>query len=257
MINVKEVYKKFNEFIKKYNLEDEMVKLKIAHMIRVMDINMQFAKWQNQDEENVQLAGTIGLLHDIGRFVQIEKYHTFIDAESVDHCQAGVELLFSSNLIEFFVKDQKYYYIIEKAIANHGKMEIEQGLDEKTLLHCELIRDSDKTDIYEIMLRENPDTVFDGVYKPDIKMNLKIVDDFYNHKMIKKTEMKTVLDDYVRKIAFIYNYYFDENLKYIKEKDYINKMTERFLEHFKINDVETLVKIESIKNYANKYINKK
>ena len=80
---------------------------------------------------------------------------------------------------------------------------------------------------------------FYGVYKPDIKMNLKIVDDFYNHKMIKKSEMKTVLDDYVRKIVFIYNFYFDENLKYIKEKDYINKMTERFLEHFKIND-ETL-----------------
>lgn len=256
MIDLKYTQNQFNNFIKRYNLNNEMIALKIAHMIRVMDVNIKFAKFQNLDNENIELAGVIGLLHDIGRFVQVEKYGTFIDSKSIDHCQAGVDLLFKDDNISNFVKDSKYYYTIEKAIANHGKFEIEQGLDENTLLHCKLIRDSDKTDIFEVMLRENPDTVFDGDFIENANIEFKVKEAFYNHKMVNKLDVKTVTDDYVRKVAFIYNYYFTENLKYIKEQNYIDKMTARFLNSFKICNQSTINEIKEIQLYANKYIEK-
>lgn len=247
MISLKYAQTQFNEFIKKYDIANEKISLKIAHMIRVMNINIEFSKYQHMDQENIELAGVIGLLHDIGRFVQIEKYNTFIDSESVDHCQAGVNLLFTDNLISYFVPDSKYHFTIKKAISNHGKMEIENGLDENTLLHCKLIRDSDKTDIYEVMLIDNPDVVFDGPYINDANINPAVIKDFYNHVMIKKSDNKTVLDDYVRKVAFIYNYYFKENLEYIKNQDYINRMTDRFLEHFKFTNLITIEEIKKFK----------
>ena len=162
--------------------------------------------------------------------------------------------MFKDGLITNFVKDEKYYYTIEKAIGNPGKFEIEPDLDEHTLLHCKLIRDSDKTDIFEVMLRENPDTVFDGPYIKDSNIDLKVNNDFYNHKMINKADIKTVLDDYVRKVAFIYNYYFVENLQYIKQQNCIDRMTERFLEHFKVENQLTIYNIKEINSYANKYI---
>jgi len=167
-----------------------------------------------------------------------------------------VDLLFKEGKINYFVEDSKYYYIIEKAIANHGRYEIESNLDENTLMHCKLIRDSDKTDIYEVMLRENPDTVFDGVYDKDADISEKVKEDFYDHKMINKLDIKTVLDDYVRKVAFIYNYYFIQNLQYIKEQNYINRMTDRFLDYFKFENNETLNNINEIKLYMNEYIEK-
>lgn len=257
MISLKYTQQQFNNFIKKYDTKNERVQLKIAHMIRVMNINIQFAQWQNLDKENVELAGIIGLLHDIGRFVQIEKYNTFIDSESIDHCQAGVDLLFKENLISYFIDDSKYYTIIEKAILNHGKIKIESNLDKKTLIHCKLIRDSDKTDIYEVMLRENPDVVFDGIYLSNAEINPKVLIDFYKHSLIKKSDIQTVLDDYVRKVAFIYNYYFDINLRYIKDKDYITRMTTRFLDYFHLTNIATLDNIDKIKKYGNAYINNK
>ena len=134
-------------------------------------------------------------------------------------------------------------------------MEIEEGLDENTLLHCKLIRDSDKTDIYEVMLNENPDTVFDGPFIPDASINQNALDCFYNHSMVKKSDVKTVLDDYVRKVAFIYNYYFTENLKYIKNQNYIDLMTNRFLKYFKFTNPLTLKKLYEVQKYGNNYLN--
>lgn len=256
MIDLNYTQTKFNEFIQKYDIQNnERIALKVAHMLRVMKINIQFAKYQNLNDENIALAGVIGLLHDVGRFVQVEKYNTFIDAESIDHCQAGVDLLFNDNLINFFVPDSKYHFTIKKAISNHGKMEIEERLDEITFLHCKLIRDSDKTDIYEIMINENPDIVFDGPFIPDANISSTVINAFYNHSMVKKSDIKTVLDDYVRKVAFIYNYYFNKNLKYIKEQNYINRMTDSFLTHFKFTNLETIKKLHEIREYGNNYLN--
>lgn len=255
MNNLEYTQKQFKEFIKKYDINQERIQLKIAHMMRVMEVNIQFAKWQNLDNENIELAGIIGLLHDIGRFYQVEKYDTFIDALSIDHCKAGVDLLFKENLIEYFVPNKKFHHIIEKAIENHGKFEIESGLDELTLLHCKLIRDSDKTDIYEVMLRDNPDTVFDGHSNKDDNFNQNVIDDFYKHVMVKKSDVLSVLDDYVRKLAFIYNYYFNKNLQYVKDKDYLNRMTTRFFDYFKFENPEVLNTANELLAYANNYLN--
>lgn len=256
MINLKYTKSQFNEFIKKYDMENEMIKLKVDHMIRVMKINSYFAKLQNLDEENIELAGVIGLLHDIGRFVQIEKYGIFIDSKSINHCEAGVKLLFEENLIENFVQDSKYYYTIEKAIENHGKYEIENNLDDKTLLHCKLIRDSDKTDIFEVMLRDNPYVVFDGDYDKNGTINPKVESDFFENKMINSADRKGVLDDFVRKVAFIYNYYFPCDLKYVKEQNYLNRMKDRFLESYHFESDETNKKIEQIVKYGNEFLEK-
>ena len=257
MLSSEYTYKQFNNFIKKYDMNNKMIKLKIAHMIRVMNINKQFAIFQNLDKENIELATIIGLLHDIGRFVQIEKYNTFIDSQSVNHSIAGVELLFKDGYIEYFVEDSKYYYTIEKAISNHNKIEIEDGLDEITLLHSKLIRDADKTDIYEVTLIENLSTVFVGKYNPNAKINSKALEDFYSHRMVNNVNLQTNLDDYIRILAFIYNYYFIEDLKYVKDKNYIIRMYERFLDCFKFNNTETVKELKKATEYANSYINKK
>lgn len=254
MIDLKYTYEQFCKYIQKYDKNNEMINLKIAHMIRVMNTNIEFAKLQGLDDESIELAGVIGLLHDVGRFVQVDKYNTFIDSQSVDHCKAGVDLLFKEGLIEYFVSDNSFYYVIEKAIGNHGRFEIEDGLDVNTLIQCKLIRDSDKTDIYEVMLRENPEVVFDGDIDLSASINAKVLENFYNHKLVSKTDVKTVVDDLIRKIAFIYNYYFDSNLQYINNKNYIRKMTERFLSYFKLENDETIEQIMKACEYGEKYL---
>ena len=254
MIDLKYTQKQFNEFIKRYDLENEMMKLKIAHMLRVMDLNYKLAQLQGLDAENLELAGVIGLLHDVGRFVQIEKYGTFIDAKSVNHCVAGVDLLFKEEYIEYFVEDSKYYYIIEKTIANHGRYEIEEGLDENTLIHCKLIRDSDKIDIFEVLLRDNLTVACNVDYISNAIINDKIKSQFYSHKLINNADVHNVYDFFIKAVAYIYDFNFKEDLKFVKEKDYFNRFFKRFIEWFNIDNEEIINELKEIILYANEYI---
>lgn len=102
----------------------------------------------NLSNEEVKLAELIGLLHDICRFEQVKLYGTFYDNKSIDHATKGLEVLFEDKHIRKFVTEDKYDAVIFKAINNHNKFYIEKGLNEKELLHCKIIRDADKMDIF-------------------------------------------------------------------------------------------------------------
>lgn len=93
-INIKKAKESFKEYVKKYNPEDEKIKLKIAHIERVSQIARKIAIQQNLSEEDIELAELIGLLHDIGRFEQVRLYHTFVDKDSINHGECGVKALF-------------------------------------------------------------------------------------------------------------------------------------------------------------------
>lgn len=68
--------------------------------------------------------------------------------------------------------------------------------------------------------------------------------DFYHYKGINSADMKTVLDDYVRKVAFAYGLYFKESLYYIKKRDYTNRLTKKFEETFEFVNENTKKEIK-------------
>ena len=84
--------------------------------MKVAELSEMIARGIGMDEENVQLAKVIGLLHDIGRFEQLRRFHDFRDYLTVDHAQLGVEILKENHLIRSFVEDEKYDDIIFQAI---------------------------------------------------------------------------------------------------------------------------------------------
>ena len=151
MIDIEKAKKAFNEYVKKYDPNDPQIYLKIKHIETVVSVAKEVAESLNLDEENVKLAELIALLHDIGRFEQVKRYHTFMDKDSINHAEFGVNLL-KEGLIREFINDDKYDTIILNAILNHNKNKIDENLDEHTKLHCRIVRDADKVDIYNILL---------------------------------------------------------------------------------------------------------
>lgn len=133
MIDIVRAKKAFKEYVKKYNPDDSKVKLKIAHIERTAEVAKKLATELMLEKEDIELAELIGLLHDIGRFEQIRIYHTFVDKISIDHGKLGAKILFEDGLIRNFIEDKKYDTIIKKAIINHNKSKIEDGLDEKQI----------------------------------------------------------------------------------------------------------------------------
>lgn len=255
MIDIINAENEFKEYLKNYDIENEKIKLKIVHTYGVVKISEYIAKDLKLPEEDINLAKLIALLHDIGRFEQLKLYNNFLDnSEAMDHADYGVEVLFRQNLIRKFIDNNEYNSIIYKAIFNHNKYKIEEGLNEKELLHAKIIRDADKTDNFRVKEIEKFEAIFDTeISKEELEIQVlseNIYNDFMNSKMILREDRKTHMDMWVSYIAFIFDYNFRSGLKYLYNNNYINRVIDRI----DYKNVDTKCKMEDIRNHAIKYI---
>lgn len=259
MIDIVKAEKEFKKYLKNYNEKDEKVKLKVVHTYGVVNASTFLAEKLNLNEEDTNLAKLIGLLHDIGRFEQTKMSDDVYDtADSMffDHAVYGTKILFEDNLIRNFIKEDAYDNIIYKAILNHNKLNIEEGLKEKELLHSKIIRDADKIDNFRVKLTESFKVLL-GTEDTKIIFNEKISDKVYktfmNQNLISIPDAKTCLDRWATYIAFIFDMNFDASLSYLQANDLVNKCFDR-LEYY---NEDTIDKIANMRKCANEYITKR
>ena len=163
MINIEKAKSVFNEYINSYNNQDDPgFNLKVVHTNYVVDNAMMIAKELGLSQEDINLAGIIAILHDIGRFDELKNLKKF-DSVGNDHAMFASKLLFDEGLINNFIDNDKYNNIIRKAIENHNKKSIEEGLTDKELLHAKIIRDADKLDNYRVKKEEKIENIFPGI----------------------------------------------------------------------------------------------
>lgn len=260
MIDLKYAQKSFKEYLEKFDSKNEKIALKIRHTYSVLEASEYISDKLNLDLENKDLAKLIALLHDIGRFEQLKEFDSYDDFSSIDHAEAGLNLLFSKKengelVIRNFIQETKYDEIIYKAIKNHNKYAIECGLNEIELLHAKLIRDCDKLDNFKVKETESMEALF-GISQEEFENEILsdfIFEEFKNEKLIDSRNTKTNMDSWVSYIAFIFDYNFKESIEFIKEKNYINIIVDRI----NYKDKGTFEKMQKIKEIANNYIEKR
>lgn len=251
-IDILKAKKAFKEYVKNYNIEDSKVQLKIKHTYKVVENSEKIAKRLNLTEEEQKLAQLIALLHDIGRFEQLRKYNTFVDKISVNHAAQGIQVLFEDNKIRDFIETNKYDEIIRIAILNHNRAKIEEGLDEKTKLQAQIIRDSDKLDIFRVIVESKPEDSM-TIKTEDIE-NEEVTDEIYNQFMNKEridySKIKTNMDIMFTWFAYSYDLNFKESKKYLIENNYMDKITNII----KYKNEETRKRIEIGREKAKEYL---
>lgn len=199
MIHIETAKTEFKQFIEKYKNQDNLgLELKIVHIYHVVETSKRLAKELKLKQEDIELAQLIGLLHDIGRFEELKVLNKF-DSIKFNHAEYGVKILFEDNLIRKFIQEDKYDSIIKSSIVNHNILEIEKGLDERTLLHCKIIRDSDKLDNFRVKQEEKIEAIFPQIVNAKEEFeNCMISESVYDAvkrlKCVKLADRKTVLD---------------------------------------------------------------
>lgn len=116
-INREHIKNTFQEYTDRYDSTDPKIKLKIDHTYRVADLCERIAKSLDLAQEDIDLAWLSGMLHDIGRFEQLRRYHTFSDAQSIDHAKFAVELLYEDGLIADYVPEISMVKLVANARA--------------------------------------------------------------------------------------------------------------------------------------------
>ena len=253
MIDIQRAKKAFKEYVGKYNPEDKKVELKISHILKVSNVAKELATSLNLDEEDILLAELIGLLHDIGRFEQIRLYQTFVDTDSINHGAKGVEVLFEDGLIREFIEDTSYDNIIKLAVLNHNRDKIQDGISDRELLHCKIIRDADKIDIFYELTVGDKKAIWEKADLSNDIISDEIYREFFEDKVINYKERKTSADILVSHFAYIYDFNFTSSLKRIADENYLEKLYNRFV----FNDEKTMDRFNEIYKESCEYIKDK
>lgn len=218
----------FNQYADSFSSPDEVVeanlRYKKEHSFRVRDNMLTIGGELNLNEEQMLLAELIGLFHDVGRFEQYWKYHTFKDHKSEDHAELGLSILERHQILAGHVSDLNRD-MIYCSIRNHNKRVIPEDVQGDTLMFCRLIRDADKLDILEQVINyyENPQgtphlAVED--YSKDESYSEEIVQAILNGGKVDYSLVKTGVDIRLVRLAWLLDISYPAALKIAIGKHY-------------------------------------
>lgn len=246
----------FLDYASHYDREDGMINLKIVHTMEVAKVMDQLTEKLRLNPKMRELAHICAIFHDIGRFEQVRKYHTFLDHLSEDHADLGCKVLEEGQILrELSEEDQQ---MILTAIHNHNKYAIEDGLDENTLLLCKLIRDADKSDIFRVFAcEEMVDTMGETIEQVE-QENITdcVYDCIFEHKCVDKMIRRTGLDKWIGFLAFFFDMYFPETMEMQLEKKYYRQPFDEA--HFKNPETRTQINaiLDEVEHYINEMVRK-
>lgn len=246
-IDLMKAERAFKAYISHYDGADDKIRLKIVHTFAVKKASEAIAQGLGLNEEDRALASLIGLLHDIGRFEQIRRFHTFYDDQSVDHAELGLEILFDGGKIKDFIEDRQYDALIYEAIANHNTFAIREGLGGRALLHAKLIRDADKLDNYRVKLHDSIETMLgvDAVALGASEMSDDVYEDAVHKMSILSSKRKTPMDIWASYIAVTFDIYFKDTLKIISDHEWVPKIIRR-IEYTNAQSKKRMLDIEAV-----------
>lgn len=219
----------FEKYLDEYAREDDKIHLKIVHTYCVVDCAEEIAMRMGLNEEDVQLAKIIGLLHDIGRFEQVKRFHSF-EPGTMDHAVYGAELLFGKEqMIRRFVKEDIYDSLIRTAIEKHSDFKLEGITDPRILLHARLIRDADKLDNCRVKLEETMKTLMDMDEKAvgATSVSPKVWQSCLAGESVLSSDRVTAMDYWISYLALYFDVNFPETYQIIREHNYIHRMADR------------------------------
>ncbi len=220
------------DYILSFTNEDETTQknfiLKREHTNRVTGYSEVLSRNLGIEQDDVLTAQLIALMHDIGRFNQLEQYNTFNDSQSEDHAQMALDIIREKRWINN-LPDHVQEYII-KAIYYHNKLFVPKNENEKTVLHSRIIRDADKIDILDIAIKEyqkkpgdrNDKFTLELEEKPQTTKN--IVKAVINGKLPDKKNLKTVNDFKLMQMAYVYDINYKKTFSIINQKQYLKQL---------------------------------
>lgn len=252
IINKEKAKKVFDEYVKKYDMNDERIKLKIAHTYRVSSLCEKIAFKLGFTKNDMEIAWFLGLLHDIGRFEQVKRYSTFNDELSIDHALLGIDILFDENKIRDFIDDDSEDELIRRAIECHNNYSIPDNLSKRVVDFSNILRDADKIDIFKVNVISPPECVY-GVSKYDLYNSIvsdEVMESFKKNNTILRKLKKTAVDNLVSHISLIFGLVYNESREIAIDIGDFQKLLK-----FKSNNNVTNKQFKQIRELTYRYIN--
>ena len=245
------VTSRFQQYTSAYDLSDAKIRLKVEHTEKVAVLSERIAASLMMDPEDVDLAWLFGMLHDIGRFEQVRRFGTFVDADSVDHAAFGAELLFREGIIRDFISSNEEDFLLEKVIRLHNVYQLPEDLTSREKMFCRILRDADKIDIIRVNCEFSRTEIYNLPEKAFLTAEIsdQVLEDAISMNNVLRAHRKTAADYIVGQISLVFGLVYPESRKIVSEQGYL----ERIMEFRSINP-DTAWKMELIRGKIREFL---
>lgn len=212
--------------------DNRNLSLKIIHTHNVCGNIIRIAKEEQLSHNEIILAESSALFHDIGRFEQYRKYKTFNDGVSINHGRLGSAVLQNEKILKNLPSGEED--LIIHTVKFHNAFAIPEIADPKKIFFLKLVRDADKLDVwrvfteyYESSADERASVASHGL--PDLpEYSANILSCVFNKKMASFLDVKTLNDFRLLHLSWVYDLNFKASFRLLLERDYIRKIITYF-----------------------------
>ena len=238
--------KLFTEYVRNYNPDDSQIRLKIVHTWKVVQAADEIAKSLDLNPEQKRLVHLAALFHDIGRFEQVRRYHTFHDAKSVDHAALGAEILQQENFLDDLTEEERAQVI--EAVRVHSRFQIPEEDEEFQRTLDQIVRDADKIDIFRVSATEDPKDTSGATLETidQDRISPLVYEAILQNRSVLRKDRQSHLDFWISFLGFICDLNFPASSRMVLEQKNWNTPLQTMLDTHQITDPLTRNQIEEL-----------
>lgn len=223
---IKKLFDYAERFIGFSKEQDANIRIKRDHSLKVLDEARHIAGTLLIETNLFRAVELAALFHDVGRFVQFQRYGTFNDRISANHARLSVQVLQKENILADCLPAD--YRIIIGSVLLHNRRSLPGHLRPDVDLVTRVIRDADKLDIMRVVLPhfEMPcnDAVTLGLNKDPLSYNPGIFANVQSKKTAMYEQMIWVNDFKLLVASWTYNMNFPVSRRTILSRGYLDRL---------------------------------
>lgn len=205
---------------------DSAICLKVRHTNNVEREIVQLADSLSMSREERYLAQICAILHDIGRFEQYARYHTFSDLRSENHALIGLRVIEKFGILRGFSSEDEE--LISSVVLNHNRASLPRSNNFRISNFLKLVRDADKLDILRMMT-----DCYEGAHVSEVvcvglpdnpAVSGKIIKSIVKGEIGRLEHMRTQNDFKLLQISWVFDLNFARSFSVVHSENYIDRI---------------------------------
>jgi hypothetical protein len=220
----------------------DAIVLKEKHTERTCREIVSLGRELGLSEQDLMLAETSALFHDIGRFSQWSRYGTFVDSESENHAALGLKVLSRHKVLERLTAAEREG--VQESIRHHNQREVPGGIPPRLLFFVRLLRDADKLDVWRVVIHhaENDDVPQGGFLTGGVPAGVSwspaIMADLRRQIPPEQSSVRNQNDLFLLRLGWIFDLNFAQSCRRVLERHYIERLCRQLPASRDIQDLQ-------------------
>lgn len=231
-MNIQDYNTIFYQIIKNYDLSDSNIFRKMLHSILVADNCFSIASSQYFNQQERSFAYLCGLLHDIGRMEQWNRFASFSDSKTKHHARIGAKLLKEKWIDKFELTKSQQEVLLEVVLYHSFPY---PGKNTEVKKYLQVLRNADN---YANL--QNTASGLEKLWTKQNGVSADVLTKFQKRENLHGTLIKTKLDRVLQFLSRAYTIELPLLKKDLLARKYLNSIYDTYAPMLNIRDKKIL-----------------